>query len=278
MRFMSYNIKACMRKSHNPKDQSEVPGIMGIAEVIAAQSPDVVALQEVDRWRLRSGRVDQVRQLGESLGYHYAYAPAFSSLEADGRKGEYGNALLSRLPILSWDVVRLWHRSIPFPGEPLWVIEPRCCFIAQLQLIPSGLPDLPVPSQADLPTQIDSSTQDIPNITVMGLHLSTTEDQRARQLEHIADLVSERCDFPLVLMGDFNAGHEELNTSRLSGLLTNILAGNPIPTFPEGEAAQTAIDHIFVSRQWAINAVWVVSDRLGRSDHNPIVADLELRG
>ncbi|HHV61070.1 MAG TPA: hypothetical protein GXX51_00265 [Firmicutes bacterium] len=240
-----------------------ITGITGIAEVIAAQSPDVVALQEVDRGRLRSGGIDQVRWLGDRLGYRYAYAPAFATSEDDGTKGEYGNALLSRFPLLSWEVIPLWHRNHLLPGEPGWVIEPRCCFVGRL-LTPRTNPHSRI--------RMGSSS----SVTVVGLHLSTTVDQRARQLEQVADLVTECGDTPLVLMGDFNAGHEELRRSRLSGLLDNIFACNPVSTFPSGAAARAAIDHIYVSSHWLVKAVWVVSERLDRSDHNPVVADLEL--
>lgn len=249
MRFMTYNIQIAVARAHNPKWNPKLFDLSGVAEVIASQSPDVVALQEVDRRRSRSAYVDQTRWLGERLGYHYAHAPAYGEIQENGSNGEYGNALLSRYPIADFKIINLDPGTTePAPGHR-W-IEPRCIFIARLE--------------AETP------------INVMGLHLSTVFEQRIKPLEQVADLVEAHADLPTVLMGDFNATHEELNGTRLPKLLDNLLASNPIPTFPNGEAARTCIDHIWVSRDWRVKAVWVVSERLGRSDHNPVVADLEL--
>lgn len=243
---MSYNIQIGVARAHNPKWNPELFSLAGVAEVIAGQSPDVVALQEVDRGRSRSAYVDQTRWLGEHLGYHYAFAPAYSRLEENGSTGEYGNALLSRYPIGDVQVINL------DPGvekTERW-IEPRCCFIARIE--------------AETPVQ------------VMGLHLSTVFEQRVQPLKQVADLVEANAGLPTVLMGDFNATHEELNATRLPKLLDNLLEPNPVFTFPNGLAADRCIDHIWVSRDWRVGAVWVVSERLGRSDHNPMVVDLDL--
>jgi endonuclease/exonuclease/phosphatase family metal-dependent hydrolase len=135
------------------------------------------------------------------------------------------------------------------PGEAHWVIEQRCALVAKIQ--------------AETP------------ITVIGLHLSTTVDQRQRQLEQVSELV-ESVSTPIVLMGDFNSGFPELQATHLSGLLENVMAPTPVFTCPNGVAARKCIDHIWVSKDWRTKAAWVVSERQGKSDHNPIVADLSL--
>lgn len=249
MRFMSYNIQIAVARAHNPKWNPELFSLSGVAEVIASQSPDVVALQEVDRGRSRSAYADQTRWLGEHLGYYYAFAPAYSQLQENGSDGEYGNALLSRYPITDVQVINL-DPGVKEPAPRHRWIEPRCCFVARIE--------------AETPVQ------------VMGLHLSTVFEQRVQPLEQVADLVEANAGLPTVLMGDFNATHEELNATRLPKLLDNLLEPNPVVTFPNGLPADRCIDHIWVSRDWRVGAVWVVSERLGRSDHNPVVADLDL--
>lgn len=245
MRFMTYNIQIGIAIATNPTWNPDKVNLAGVADVIAAQNADVVVLQEVDRNRARSGNVDQARWLGERLGYNHAFAPAYTNEEEGHRTGAYGNAILSRFPIIDLQVTHLEHRS----AKTGW-IEPRSCFVATLDTDPA--------------------------IQVMGLHLSTIAEERVYPLKQIAGIVKERSAHPLVMMGDFNANYTELQATELPSLLENIYASNPVATYPNGVAAHSAIDHMWVSAQWQVQAAWVVSERLGRSDHNPIVADLTL--
>ncbi|TXK76042.1 endonuclease/exonuclease/phosphatase family protein [Paenibacillus sp. N3.4] len=65
-----------------------------ISDLIRQQNADVIALQEVDRYRLRSGFVDQAKELAERLHMYVSFAPSLTY-----SVGQYGNALLSRYPI-----------------------------------------------------------------------------------------------------------------------------------------------------------------------------------
>lgn len=70
---------------------------------IAALGADLVGLQEVDQFAARSGSIDSVRILSESAGLpHAAFARAIPL-----QGGEYGTAILSRYPILSFTVTPL---------------------------------------------------------------------------------------------------------------------------------------------------------------------------
>ena len=86
-----------------------------LAKVLAAADADVICLQEVDRhFGDRSEDVDQALLLSRALDMQLAWGPAIDEPRPGGRpRGEYGNALLSRLPILISDVHRL-----PGGGEP----------------------------------------------------------------------------------------------------------------------------------------------------------------
>jgi endonuclease/exonuclease/phosphatase family metal-dependent hydrolase len=66
----------------------------GLADTIEAQAPDVIALQEVTRGQLVNGSTDILSWLSYRLGMPYYFAPATTG---------YGNALLSRIPVVSWD-------------------------------------------------------------------------------------------------------------------------------------------------------------------------------
>jgi len=69
-----------------------------IAEVINAQHPDLVGLQEVDRGVKRTEGKDEIAELAKLTGLNYAFA---HNLDFQG--GQYGVAILSRFPIKEID-------------------------------------------------------------------------------------------------------------------------------------------------------------------------------
>src|SRR3712207_8440486 len=86
-----------------------------LARVLAAADADVICLQEVDRWfGDRSEDVDQALLLSRALDMQLAWGPAIDEPHPGDRpRRQYGNALLSRLPILISDV-----HPLPGSGEP----------------------------------------------------------------------------------------------------------------------------------------------------------------
>lgn len=101
MRAVTWNIE---HGRPNPDGALDVNGPLAS---LRALSPDVVALQELDRDRRRSGRVDQPGVLAHGLGAQLVWAPALR------RGGQYGVALLVRGEVHRHEVVRL-----PGWGEP----------------------------------------------------------------------------------------------------------------------------------------------------------------
>ncbi|MHB8872055.1 MAG: endonuclease/exonuclease/phosphatase family protein [Myxococcaceae bacterium] len=108
LRVASYNLKSGM---HTSLDE--------VAQVIAELSPDVIALQEVDRFVQRSGGVDQAQVIAEKLGYQEIYAAAM-----DRGTGSYGIALLTKLPVESVARVDLQATGT---YEPRVAIDARMC-------------------------------------------------------------------------------------------------------------------------------------------------------
>ena len=66
-----------------------------VGEVLREINADIIALQEVGDFRGRRRREDQPEHLAELLGLHMAFGP---NVVRNGRR--YGNAILTRLPIL----------------------------------------------------------------------------------------------------------------------------------------------------------------------------------
>src|SRR3954469_14228253 len=134
-----------------------------LAQVLAAADADVICLQEVDRhFGARSENVDQGLLLARALDMQLAWGPAI-----DEPRGEYGNALLSRLPILISDVHRL-------PGGG----EPRSALRTMIELDGAAL-------------------------WVTVTHLSRSGGDRAAQLAAVADLHTAPMQTGVVV-GDFN--------------------------------------------------------------------------
>lgn len=85
---MTYNI-------HHGRGIDGKVDINRIADILIESKADIVALQEVDIYTERSGKIDIVKILSEKTGLEFT---AFGkNLEFEG--GEYGNAILSRYPI-----------------------------------------------------------------------------------------------------------------------------------------------------------------------------------
>ncbi len=66
-----------------------------VGEVLREINADIIALQEVGDYRGVTSREDQPEHLADLLGLHMAFGP---NVVRNGRR--YGNAILSRLPIL----------------------------------------------------------------------------------------------------------------------------------------------------------------------------------
>src|SRR3989440_7000576 len=84
LRVMTYNIQ------HGAGTDQKL-NLPRIAEVINREHPDLVGLQEVDRFVERTGRVDEIAELARETRMEYAFA---YNLHYQG--GQYGVALLSR--------------------------------------------------------------------------------------------------------------------------------------------------------------------------------------
>jgi endonuclease/exonuclease/phosphatase family metal-dependent hydrolase len=90
LRVISYNIHKCI----GGVDRRYEPSRVG--DVIARLEPDVVMLQEVDANVPRSNHDKQVDVLADLVGLRYR--SWFPNVSVDG--GHYGNAILSRYPLI----------------------------------------------------------------------------------------------------------------------------------------------------------------------------------
>ncbi len=106
LRLLSYNIK-------HGKGMDGKLDVERIAKVIGDQTPDLVALQEVDKNCKRSKNIDIAAKLGEILKMEHRFGKTINL-----GKGEYGLAVLSKFPIKETKV-----HTLPKGGEPRIALE-----------------------------------------------------------------------------------------------------------------------------------------------------------
>jgi endonuclease/exonuclease/phosphatase family metal-dependent hydrolase len=225
-----------------------------LAQVLAAADADVICLQEVDRhFGDRSENVDQGLLLARALDMQLAWGPAFDEPRPDGRpRAEYGNALLSRLPILISDVHRL-------PGSG----EPRSALRTMVELDGGAL-------------------------WVTNTHLSRKSADRAAQVVAVAELHTAPMETGIVV-GDFNTAPEAPELAALRPRFADAWelanqrddrAGWRFWQHEEGHTHPARSPHRRIDQAWVTAGVGVATARVldgaGASDHLPLLVDLEV--
>ena len=121
MRVLTYNI-------HGWRTVAGLPNLNAVAQVIAATKADIVGLNEVFYPRVVRGRCEGATQpaleaLAARLGMHFVFGPCLRWPAQDDMPADaYGNALLSRWPILASAA----HHLTPVPDrEQRGLLEAR---------------------------------------------------------------------------------------------------------------------------------------------------------
>ena len=124
--LMSYNTQHCLNFLTREIDYD----IM--ADTIRRCGADIVGLQEMRDEGEREDFHAQTRILAEKLGFYHYFAQA---IRFHNGKDPYGNAILSRYPLLSVENI-----PIPDPANPIGTghYETRCLLKAKVD-VPGGL-------------------------------------------------------------------------------------------------------------------------------------------
>jgi endonuclease/exonuclease/phosphatase family metal-dependent hydrolase len=105
---MTWNI-------HHAEGTDRTIDVDRIARVILSEKPDIVALQEVDRGVERSKKIDIITALADRTNMTYAFGKTI-----DYQGGDYGNAFLTRFPILE---ERNLHYKMTREGEQRGLLQ-----------------------------------------------------------------------------------------------------------------------------------------------------------
>jgi endonuclease/exonuclease/phosphatase family metal-dependent hydrolase len=239
LRVLCYNI-------HYGQGTDGVYDLERLAAVIRQAKPDLVALQEVDVGVKRSGRVHQARRLAELTGMAVRFGP---TQHYEG--GLYGNAVLTRLPIL--DVL---IQPLPYTeATARRVTYPRGA-IAVTVRAPDGAP-----------------------LRFVSTHFQhNVEEDRVAEAKAINKLFGTNDGLRTILAGDMNAvpGSEPIRT--LLRHWTVAGDGELAPTAPSTRPS-SRIDYVFYRPASAFRTSTAeVLDEPLASDHCPVLAKLILLG
>ena len=223
-----------------------------VASILRHHDADVVLLQEVDEGAPRSRELDLARELALELDYpHYAVGHNVTL-----RRGRYGNATLSRWPILR-------ERNIDLTVGSR---KRRGCQHTTLRL----------EKLAGHPHELE----------VFNLHLGLSARERAVQIGRLAhssefaDLDSAR---PCLVGGDFNDWRSLLWPTFTNGFgfrcATDSKTGRrgAIATYPSF-SPQGGLDRIYYRGPLRLLTVRRCRLQISRvaSDHLPVIADFEM--
>jgi endonuclease/exonuclease/phosphatase family metal-dependent hydrolase len=237
LKVMSYNIHIA-----NPPSKGEgFVDIEAIANAINKEKPDLVALQEVDRFTTRSGTtLDQAKEIAALTGMKYFFAKAINR-----SGGEYGVAVLSRFTIENSKVVSLPVKTTGAELRALGLIETN---------LPNGK-----------------------KIVFASTHLDHLSDEnRELQVREVIKALMPYQDRPVILGGDFNMPPQNAIWNLVREQFVQGCSTCP-GTFPATNP-NTTIDYLLLNKQAAayftVKDYYAVPERYA-SDHVPIVMKIE---
>ncbi|MFP4087941.1 MAG: endonuclease/exonuclease/phosphatase family protein [Desulfobacteraceae bacterium] len=236
---MTYNAHSCVGTDGKIRP-------VRIARLIARLAPDMVAVQELDTRRRRTGGTDQAAIIGEELGMAHVFLPLVA-----GKRGHYGIAVFCKWPFetvkaQTFDIASSKGRE---PRGAVWI---QTCLAGQ-------------------------------TVHLVNTHLGLSRRERLAQIQILLGpkwLGGLKNGSPMILCGDFNAHPRSLVYGLVQRELKDVQTGCP------GHAPQATfasyrpfmrIDHIFVSDAFTVEQVCVAKggSALVASDHLPLKAELK---
>ncbi|AQR79646.1 endonuclease/exonuclease/phosphatase family protein [Paenibacillus larvae] len=239
-RVVTFNI-------HHGRGTDRKLNLDRIAQVIEKSQADVIALNEVDKYfSRRSEYTDQLGWLSERLKLDGIFGAAKTnkvSEETDCMIREYGNALLSRFPIV--DVKN--HNLSVYPIR----LEGRA--LLEVTLLIGGQ-----------------------WLKLYVTHLSLTPFIQSIQADMILNKIIDD-HHPMILLGDFNTWPQSKLWRKVTAKLTDVshsFRKKPCLTFPSFRP-RVRLDYIFISHHFHISSAEVITEDPAASDHLPLIATLK---
>ena len=240
MKVMSFNTQHCLNYRTKKID------FKIMADAVLQCGADIVGLNEMRDLGIDPVEYDkQIVYLSELTGIpHYYFAKAI-----DTPLGPYGNAFLSKIPILSVETI-----SVPDPEpNPVWVANPdpktgrgyyetRCLLKARLE----------------------------GGFTVLIIHFGLNPDEQQNAVKTVLEnLEDKKC----ILMGDFNATPDNPLLKPIYERMNDTASAfaTPLYSFPSDDPV-CKIDYLFVSKDVEILSADIPA--IVASDHRPHTAEI----
>ncbi|WLD91600.1 endonuclease/exonuclease/phosphatase family protein [Alkalihalobacillus sp. AL-G] len=213
-----------------------------IATVIIESNADIIGLNEVDRsFSQRSDYMDEIKYLAEKLKFEYSFSPSLTlKCRFSKNGGKYGNALLSKFPL----VAKKPHQMDFISG----IIEGRSLLQATIE-----------------------PTYSLP-IHFFVTHLSINPFLQRKQIEFILKHTTALKNTPVLVMGDFNLRSGQKNWRRLNSKLNDLGSGQP--TYPS-KRPRVQLDYLFGNNHVKAKNIQVFDYLPEASDHLPLLATIK---
>jgi endonuclease/exonuclease/phosphatase family metal-dependent hydrolase len=229
IRVMTYNI-------HQGIDADMKMDLEAIVAAVKAEQPDILILNEVNRTRATNGFTEVLSLISVETGLPFVFGNNYTD-------GQYGNALLTKLPVLEWDNTHFQNNTTETRGVLRVVID-----------------------TAGGPLSFYATHLD---------HIASPKDVRFEQAAEVLDLWNQNSRS--IFLGDFNATPEtpEIQQIYAAGFLDVLKETNQEDVFTFWNLVPVPgyrIDYIFVTPDLEIGKAWVPQTRA--SDHLPIVVEV----
>lgn len=241
IRVMSYNIHIASPPSILP--QFSTTDLQAVADVVTRVKPDLVALQEVDVYTVRSGKQShQAKDLAELTGMFYYFADAVNRSE-----GVQGNAVLSKYSVWQAESFKL-----PTPEDSDGETRSLAIIVVEVEGV---------------------------KLAFMSVHLDHRSDKnRQFQVEQLLKYTQKYEDYPIIFGGDFNMKPDNKIFKILEQQFIMVTNEHPL-TFPSVQP-RTTIDFILLNKKatelFEIVDYYTVDEQYA-SDHLPLILELQFK-
>jgi endonuclease/exonuclease/phosphatase family metal-dependent hydrolase len=240
MRVVSYNIRW-----RSGEDLKKIINLLRADNEIG--NPTVVALQEVDRQKKRSGKTNTARLIAEELGLYYAWA-APPTTKSDAEE-ETGVAILSVYPLS--DVCRI---VLPHPGP------------GKRRRVALG-------------ASIKAGEH---HVRIYSVHAETriSVNDKLDQLNIVLDDLKEHSKGPAIVMGDFNTWQSDAAPKTIK------LFSDAGFTTPFGSDKTFSQNVLFVPVNFRLDWIWMrgfdatnhgIDREIEISDHWPLWTNVKVK-
>ncbi len=240
LKVMSYNIHIASPPSFLPTFTHT--DLEAIADVINREKPDLIGLQEVDVYTIRSGKYShQAKDLAKMTGMYYCFAGA---VERSG--GVQGNAILSKYPIKQAECFKL-----PTPEDSSGETRSLAVVIIEIDGV---------------------------EMAFMTVHLDHMSDENRKfQIIQLLEYIRKYDKYPIILSGDFNMKPDNKIFKLIEQEFMMVTKAPPF-TFSSTEPKLT-LDYLLLDKKandlFEVLDYYTVDEQYA-SDHLPLILELRV--